>query len=76
MDIEDEVREKSGAKRLPKFSSAIRFEDVAFSYHDEDDSRDVLHGINLEVKSRRGAGRGWVERRRQEYARPPDPALL
>ncbi len=51
MDIEDEVREKSGAKRLPKFSSAIRFEDVAFSYHDEDDSRDVLHGINLEVKS-------------------------
>jgi ATP-binding cassette, subfamily B, bacterial MsbA len=51
MDIEDEVREKSGAKRLPKFSSTIGFEDVAFSYHDEDDSRDVLHGINLEVKS-------------------------
>jgi subfamily B ATP-binding cassette protein MsbA len=51
MDIEDEVREKSGAKRLPKFSSTIRFEDVAFSYHDEQDSRDVLHGINLEVKS-------------------------
>lgn len=51
MDIEDEVREKSGAKRLPKFSSTIRFEDVAFSYHDEQDSRDVLQGINLEVKS-------------------------
>jgi ATP-binding cassette, subfamily B, bacterial MsbA len=51
MDIEDGVREKPGAKRLPKFSNAIRFVDVAFSYHDEEDSRDVLHGINLEVKS-------------------------
>jgi len=26
MDIQDEVREKSGAKRLPKFARAIRFE--------------------------------------------------
>ncbi len=51
MDIEDEVREKSGAKRLPKISGSIRFEDVAFSYHDAEDSRDVLHGISLEVKS-------------------------
>ena len=51
MDIEDEVREKSGAKRLPKFSGAIRFEDVAFSYQNAEDLRGVLHGINLEVKS-------------------------
>jgi ATP-binding cassette, subfamily B, bacterial MsbA len=51
MDIEDEVREKSGAKRLPKFSGSIRFEEVAFSYQNAEDSRDVLHGINLEVKS-------------------------
>ena len=51
MDIEDEVREKSGAKRLPKFSGAIRFEEVAFSYQNAEDSRGVLHGINLEVKS-------------------------
>ena len=51
MDIEDEVRERPGAKRLPKFSRNIRFADVAFSYHNADDSRDVLHGINLEVKS-------------------------
>ncbi len=49
MDIEDEVREKAGAKRLPKFSRTIRFEDVAFSYHNVDDSRDVLHAITLEV---------------------------
>jgi subfamily B ATP-binding cassette protein MsbA len=51
MDIEDEVREKPGAKRLGKFSNSIRFVDVAFSYHDVEDSRDVLHGINLEVKA-------------------------
>jgi ATP-binding cassette, subfamily B, bacterial MsbA len=51
MDIEDEVREKSGAKRLPKFAGAIKFENVAFSYHDDDDSRDVLHDVSLEVKS-------------------------
>jgi len=51
MDIEDEVREKSGAKRLPKFSGTIRFEEVAFTYHNAEDSRDVLHGIDLEVKA-------------------------
>jgi ATP-binding cassette, subfamily B, bacterial MsbA len=51
MDVEDEVREKPSAKRLPKFSGAIRFENVAFSYHDAGDSRDVLHNISLEVKS-------------------------
>src|SRR5208283_503430 len=51
MDMEDEVREKPGAKRLGKFSRTIRFDDVAFCYRNGDDSRDVLHGINLEVKA-------------------------
>ncbi len=51
MDIEDEVREKPGARRLGKFSRTIRFSDVAFSYQGADDSRDVLHEINLEVKA-------------------------
>jgi len=50
MDLEDEVREKAGAKRLPKFARSIRFTDVAFSYRAAEDGRDVLHGINLEVK--------------------------
>jgi len=50
MDMEDEVREKPGAKRLAKFSRSIRFDKVAFSYRNDDDCRDVLHGINLEVK--------------------------
>ncbi|HLB91138.1 MAG TPA: ABC transporter ATP-binding protein [Terriglobales bacterium] len=51
MDIDDEVREKPGAKRLTKFSQAIRFDDVSFSYHGDDDAREVLHGIDLEVKA-------------------------
>ena len=32
MDIEDEVREKPGAKRLGEIFRIIRFDDVAFSY--------------------------------------------
>src|SRR3981189_3354503 len=51
MDIEDEVREKAGAKRLPKFTRSIRFEDVSFAYESGEGSRDVLHGINLEVEA-------------------------
>ena len=53
MDIEDEVREKPGAKRMGKFARAIQFADVSFSYSNEnaDDSPPVLRGINLEVKA-------------------------
>lgn len=51
MDTEDAIVEKAGAKSLPKFSQSIRFEDVSFSYRsDGDDSREILHAINLEVK--------------------------
>jgi subfamily B ATP-binding cassette protein MsbA len=51
MDTEDVVVEKPGAKALPHFSDSIRFEDVCFSYQsDGDDSREILRGINLEVK--------------------------
>jgi len=52
MDIEDEVREKTGAIRLPAFASRIRFENVSFCYQENGDgSREILSGINLEVKS-------------------------
>jgi len=51
MDIEDEVREKPGAKRLAKFSQAIRFDDVSFGYESGEGSREVLHEINLEVRA-------------------------
>jgi ATP-binding cassette, subfamily B, bacterial MsbA len=51
MDIEDEVREKPGAKRMGKFGRVIRFEDVSFSYKNVADSPVVLRDINLEVKA-------------------------
>jgi subfamily B ATP-binding cassette protein MsbA len=51
MDTEDFVTEKPGAKALPRFSQSIRFQDVAFSYQsDGEDSRAILHDVNLEVK--------------------------
>ncbi len=51
MDSEDLVTEKAGAKALPRFSGSIRFENVSFSYQsDGEDSREVLHDINLEAK--------------------------
>src|SRR5579863_2985817 len=49
MDTQDVVGEKPGAKALPRFTNSIRFENVSFSYQsDGDDSREILHGINLE----------------------------
>src|SRR5207244_5309467 len=51
MDLEDEVREKPGARRMGKFARAIRFVDVSFSYANAEDSPVVLHDINLEVKA-------------------------
>jgi ATP-binding cassette, subfamily B, bacterial MsbA len=51
MDTEDVVREKPGAKRLPRFAQSIKFDSLSFSYEgDGDDAREILHGINLEVK--------------------------
>jgi subfamily B ATP-binding cassette protein MsbA len=51
MDLEEDVREKRGAKPLPKFSRGIRFDQVAFSYENGEGSREVLHEITLEVKA-------------------------
>jgi subfamily B ATP-binding cassette protein MsbA len=51
MDAEDVVLEKPRAKALPPFSKSIRFEGVCFSYQsDGDDSREILRGVDLEVK--------------------------
>ena len=55
MDMEDEVREKPGARRMPKFTRAIRFVDVSFSYSNSNESVGdaplVLHDVNLDVKA-------------------------
>jgi ATP-binding cassette, subfamily B, bacterial MsbA len=53
MDVEDEVRERPVAKSLLVFNRSIRFDDVSFSYSDNNGSeaREILSGINLEVKA-------------------------
>ncbi|HVI08203.1 MAG TPA: ABC transporter ATP-binding protein [Candidatus Binatia bacterium] len=48
MDIEDDVREKPHARRLPAFSQGVRFDRVSFTYGGSDDR--VLHDIDLEVR--------------------------
>ncbi|MBZ5646319.1 MAG: ABC transporter ATP-binding protein/permease [Acidobacteriia bacterium] len=50
MDAEDKVREKPHAKPLPPFTGSVKFDTVSFSYQDEEEARDVLRGIDLEVK--------------------------
>src|SRR5207244_12809797 len=49
---EDEVREKPGAKPLPRFAKGIRLDRVCFSYGENgEESREILSDINLEVKA-------------------------
>ena len=51
LDTDDEVKEKPGAARLGEFRESIRFENVGFAYRtDGEESREILHGINLEVR--------------------------
>ena len=49
MDIEDDVREKAHAKRLPAFSKTVQFDHVSFTYGSEGQDARVLHDIHLEV---------------------------
>jgi len=49
MDVEDDVREKLHAKRLPPFAKAVRFEGVCFTYGRDGGDGRVLHDIDLEV---------------------------
>jgi subfamily B ATP-binding cassette protein MsbA len=50
MDIEDDVREKPHAKRLPAFSKTVVFDHVSFTYGGEGADATVLHDIHLEVR--------------------------
>jgi subfamily B ATP-binding cassette protein MsbA len=50
MDIEDEVREKPHARRLPSFTKTVQFDHVSFTYGSEGKDARVLHDINLEVQ--------------------------
>jgi subfamily B ATP-binding cassette protein MsbA len=49
MDVEDDVREKPHARRLPPFSKTVQFDHVSFTYGSEGQDARVLHDINLEA---------------------------
>jgi subfamily B ATP-binding cassette protein MsbA len=51
MEIEEDVKDKPNAVTLPPFRKSIRFDDVHFSYRDQEGSHEVLHGINLEINA-------------------------
>src|SRR5712692_9223029 len=50
MDIEDDVREKPHARRLPPFAETVQFDHISFTYGSEGEDARVLHDINLEVR--------------------------
>ena len=49
MDAQDDVQEKPHAIQIKTFQDAFRFENVSFSYLDEEGHKSVLHDINLTV---------------------------
>lgn len=50
MDAQDDVLEKKKAVVVRVFQNSIRFDNVSFAYREEQEAREVLHGISLEVK--------------------------
>jgi subfamily B ATP-binding cassette protein MsbA len=50
MDEQDEVQERPHAKVIKNFRDGIRFEHISFSYKEDENARDVLQDIDLEVK--------------------------
>ncbi|MGP8258878.1 MAG: ABC transporter ATP-binding protein [Acidobacteriaceae bacterium] len=50
MDVKDDVREKRRAFVLKGFKESVRFEQVDFAYESEGEVKQVLHGIDLDVK--------------------------
>jgi subfamily B ATP-binding cassette protein MsbA len=50
MDAEDDVREKRHAFALKGFKESVRFEQADFAYASGGEVKQVLHGIDLDVK--------------------------
>ena len=50
-DVEDDVKERPRATSLQRFAGSIRFEDVGFSYSTEEGEHQILHNVDLEVRS-------------------------
>jgi len=50
-DAKDDVKERPHAIAMPQFSNSIRFENVGFSYSTEKGEEQILHNVDLEVRS-------------------------
>jgi subfamily B ATP-binding cassette protein MsbA len=50
-DAEDDVKERPHAVALKRFQNTIRFENVGFSYSTEEGEHQILHNIDLDVRS-------------------------
>jgi len=51
LDVKDEVRERPRAHALKDFHDKIAFEDVGFAYSTDDGEHQILHNIDLEVRT-------------------------
>jgi subfamily B ATP-binding cassette protein MsbA len=51
LEHRDDVKEAARPKALTGFKSDIRFQDVGFSYSNEEGEHQILHNINLEVRA-------------------------
>ena len=51
LDVKDDVKEKTHAATLHRFSSSIRFDNVGFSYSNEEGEQQILHNVDLEVRA-------------------------
>ncbi|KAA6457975.1 ABC transporter ATP-binding protein [Acidobacteria bacterium AB60] len=51
LEHHDEVKEVARAKALPAFKTSIQFDNVGFSYSNEEGEHQILHNVDLEVRS-------------------------
>jgi ATP-binding cassette, subfamily B, bacterial MsbA len=49
LEHKDDVKEKSRPLSLPRFKSSICFQDVGFSYSNEEGEHQILHHVDLEL---------------------------
>jgi subfamily B ATP-binding cassette protein MsbA len=51
LEHRDDVKESTRPRALPGFQRSIRFDNVGFSYSNEEGEHQILHNVDLEVKA-------------------------
>ena len=75
LDTHSEVLERPGAQPLAPLRRGIEFRDVSFAY-DDGSGDDVLRDVSFRVRAGQMIAHRRPERRGQDDARQPDPAVL